>query len=194
MVVPLYAVGFIYIPGNTVLCFLSLCSCIISANNRVHYWSYSLVCTLHYRIIIIMYLKVLNFWNTCQVHSVEIVSNIRPIISINSLVMVLGIRVLYLIIIIKSEVWTICHCLGLSHETMACAVFLCSYDDVMAWKHFPHHPPFVERFHQLSVDTPKTLTLSGALGFPLWSSSRSTWTNSRVVSDMSRDVTYKTSL
>ena len=29
---------------------------------------------------------------------------------------------LYLIIIIKSEVWTITHCLGLGHETMVCAV------------------------------------------------------------------------
>ena len=31
---------------------------------------------------------------------------------------------LCLIIIIKSEVWTIIHCLGLGHETMVCAVFL----------------------------------------------------------------------
>ena len=38
--------------------------------------------------------------------------------------------VLYLIIIIKPEVWIINHCLGLGHETMVCAVcltmFLCS--------------------------------------------------------------------
>ena len=32
--------------------------------------------------------------------------------------------VLYLIIIIKSEVWFINHCLGLGHETMVCAVCL----------------------------------------------------------------------
>ena len=32
--------------------------------------------------------------------------------------------VLYLIIIIKSEVWIINHCLGLGHETMVCAVCL----------------------------------------------------------------------
>ena len=32
--------------------------------------------------------------------------------------------VLYLIIIIESEVWIINHCLGLGHETMACAVYL----------------------------------------------------------------------
>ena len=33
-------------------------------------------------------------------------------------------NVLYLIIIIKPEVWIINHCLGLGHETMVCAVCL----------------------------------------------------------------------
>ena len=41
--------------------------------------------------------------------------------------------VLYLIIIIKPEVWIINHCLGLGHETMVCAVcltmFLCLLSD-----------------------------------------------------------------
>ena len=36
----------------------------------------------------------------------------------------LGEYALCLIIIIKSEVWTIIHCLGLGHETMVCAVCL----------------------------------------------------------------------
>ena len=35
-----------------------------------------------------------------------------------------NIYILCLIIIIKSEVWTITHCLGLGHETMVCAVCL----------------------------------------------------------------------
>ena len=35
--------------------------------------------------------------------------------------------VLDLIIIIKSEVWPISHCLGLGHETMVCAVCLCIF-------------------------------------------------------------------
>ena len=35
-----------------------------------------------------------------------------------SLMMIVRICVLYLITIIKSEVWPICHCLGLGHETM----------------------------------------------------------------------------
>ena len=39
-------------------------------------------------------------------------------------VMIERIYILCLIIIIKSEVWTITHCLGLGHETMVCAVCL----------------------------------------------------------------------
>ena len=41
-----------------------------------------------------------------------------------SFVMIDWIYILCLIIIIKSEVWTITHCLGLGHETIACAVCL----------------------------------------------------------------------
>ena len=40
-----------------------------------------------------------------------------------SLTMIVRVPVLDLIII-KSEVWPICHCLGLGHETMICAVYL----------------------------------------------------------------------
>ena len=36
-------------------------------------------------------------------------------------------RVLSLIIIVKSEVWPICHCLGLGHETIVCAVCLSTF-------------------------------------------------------------------
>ena len=38
--------------------------------------------------------------------------------------MIERIYILCLIIIIKSEVWTITHCLGLGHETMVCTVCL----------------------------------------------------------------------
>ena len=41
-----------------------------------------------------------------------------------SFVMIERIYIHCLIIIIKSEVWTITHCLGLGHETMVCAVCL----------------------------------------------------------------------
>ena len=40
------------------------------------------------------------------------------------LAMIEGIYILCLIIIIKSEVWTITHCLGLGHETMVSAICL----------------------------------------------------------------------
>ena len=41
-----------------------------------------------------------------------------------SLIMIVRICVLYLIIIIRSEIWPICHCLGLSYETMVCVAYL----------------------------------------------------------------------
>ena len=48
------------------------------------------------------------------------------------LVTIVRIHVLYLIAIIKPEVWTICHCLGLGYETVAYAVCLSIY----LWKAF----------------------------------------------------------
>ena len=41
----------------------------------------------------------------------------------------------YLIIIIKLEIWPICHCSGLGHETMSCAV--CLYI-LIRMTYFPH--------------------------------------------------------
>ena len=42
----------------------------------------------------------------------------------NYLMMIVKIRVLYLVTIIKSEVWPIWHCLSVAHETMFCVVYL----------------------------------------------------------------------
>ena len=102
--------------------------------------SYSFVCTLHHRIIIIVqtYLWTLNLWNVCQIYFVECVSKIEHILlvihySIYGAVCFQFTQfprdgweniLLCLIIFIKSEVWTIIHCLGLGHETMVCAVCL----------------------------------------------------------------------
>ena len=47
-----------------------------------------------------------------------------------SLVMIEWIYILCLIIIIKSELWTLTHCLGLGHETMVSAVCL----SIFLWK------------------------------------------------------------
>ena len=102
--------------------------------------SYSFVCTLHHLIIIIVqtYLQTLNLWNVCQIYFVECVSKIEHILvvihySIYGAVCFQFTQfprdgweniLLCLVIIIKSEVWTIIHCLGLGHETMVCAVCL----------------------------------------------------------------------
>ena len=59
------------------------------------------------------------------------------------LIMLLRIRILYLIIIIKSEVWHVCHCLGLGHETkgMRCISFNILMDKYI--KHFRRNCPHV---------------------------------------------------
>ena len=64
--------------------------------------------------------------------------------------------VLHLIVIIKSEIWIINHCLGLGHETMVCAVCLAMFlldrctaeiflhyicDGVVIWTQVPSMPP-----------------------------------------------------
>ena len=41
-----------------------------------------------------------------------------------SLMMIVRIRLLCLNIIMKSEVWPVCHCLGLGHKTLVCAICL----------------------------------------------------------------------
>ena len=63
----------------------------------------------------------------CQIQHLCVNFELRPGAGIDlpiCLVMILRIGVLYFIIIIKLEVWPICHCLGLGHERMVCAVCL----------------------------------------------------------------------
>ena len=102
------------------------------------YRSRSFVCTLPHFIIIIVqtYLRTLDLWNACQIYFVECVSKIKH----NFCYLLYNIwgcmfpvypfplwRLRWYtlcLIIIKSEVWTIIHCLGLGHETMVCAVCL----------------------------------------------------------------------
>ena len=59
-----------------------------------------------------------------------------------SLVMIDRMYILCLIIIIKSEVWTITHCLGLGHQTTVCAVCLSAFLFLFL------------RCNQLCIDTP----------------------------------------
>ena len=65
---------------------------------------------------------------TRRVFAVYVYHHTSPSTSI-PFVMIERIYILCLIIIIKSEVWTFTYCLGLSHETMVCAVCL----SVLLW-------------------------------------------------------------
>ena len=100
--------------------------------------SYSFVCTVHHLIIIIVqtYLKTLNLPVRNILSSVWVRLSIFSQLSIIqyvglcifslpiSFVVIERIYILCIIIIIKSEVWTITHCLGLGHETIVCTVCL----------------------------------------------------------------------
>ena len=103
--------------------------------------SYSFVCTVHHPIIIIVqtYLKALS---VCQIYFVECVSKKKHILSVIQYTICGAVWFQFthfscddwdkiytkcLIIIIKSEVWTITHCLGLGHEKMVSAVCLSTF-------------------------------------------------------------------
>ena len=116
---------------------LILCSLMMCVNNRVHYGPMVVfVCLLitlpHYHSYADLS-EVIDFL-TCLsgIFCHDCVSKIKSVLSIILysymglcifslsifLMMIAKIRVLYLITIIKSEVWPICHCLGLGHKTM----------------------------------------------------------------------------
>ena len=90
-------------------------------------------------------------WNVCQIYFVECVSKIEHILSVIHYSIYGAVCfqftqfphddweniLLCLIIIIKSEVWTIIHCLGLGHETMVCAV--CLFIFLLEWQVFLWH-------------------------------------------------------
>ena len=87
------------------------------ANFIWRHWTYKMpvrynLCCLWVRLSIFSQLSIIQYVGLC-VFSLPI-----------SFVMIHRIYILCLIIIIKSEVWTITHCLGLGHETMVCAVCL----------------------------------------------------------------------
>ena len=99
--------------------------------------SHSFLWTLHHLIIINLqtYLKTLNLKNACQIYFVECVIRLSILFQF-SLYNIWGCvfsvypfplwwlreYILCLIIINKSGVWLIIHCLGLSHETIVCVV------------------------------------------------------------------------
>ena len=120
-----------------------LCSLMICTNNRVHcglmvVYGHLHITLLHYRRYADLpeCIELLK-WSSNS-FCLECVSEIRSILSIifmqymglcvfslpMSLMVIVRIPVFDLIIIIKSEVWSICHCLGSVHETIVCALCL----------------------------------------------------------------------
>ena len=183
MVVPSYDVGFIYILGKLVLCFLSLCSLVICTNNRVRYGPMVVVISLH--------ITLPHYHHYADVsESIELLKYlyILPRVYLNlsqfSQSTLLWWLWEYVYFILLSSSNRKYEPFRIKKQWFALYVFLCSYNDTMTWEHFRHHPPFVERIRQLSVDTHNAPTVSGALGLPLLSSSRSTWTSSRLAGDM----------
>ena len=69
-----------------------------------------------------------------------------------SFVMIERIYILCLIIIMKSEVWTITHCLGLGHETMVCAVCLSIFFWTNAWPVIMWHIYYGPHLYGCSLD------------------------------------------
>ena len=143
VVVPSNAVSVIYISRKLGFVPLLLCSLMMCANNRVHFGPMVVfVClhiTLHLTIMIMQtHLKVLNFWMTCQAHSVECVSKMRSILPIifheiyeavgiqlaHPRMLIARIYVLYIFAINNTEIGTVCHFHGLCHETKLCVVCL----------------------------------------------------------------------
>ena len=117
--------------------------------------SYSFVCTVHHLIIIIVQTYLISQISLRYIYVVEYVSKIKHIFFPVSIIQYVGlyifsllisrvmierIYILCLIIIIKSEVWIITHCLGLGHETLGYRVyvFLYSLTCRLSWTFFFH--------------------------------------------------------
>ena len=60
--------------------------------------------------------------------------------------------------------------------------FLTSHDDVMKWKHFPRHWPFVQGIHRSPVNSPHKSQWRGAL-ICIWIND---WVNNRAAVDLRR--------
>ena len=140
VVVPAYCVDFTYIPGKLRFAFFNFCTALWRVP-IVEYimarWLDSFVCTLHYLIIIIMH-TIWRYW-TSKIFVRYILSSVCLRLSELSFMQYMGLcvfsspfslmmivrkYVLHLITITNSELWPICHCLWLGHDTMVCAEWL----------------------------------------------------------------------
>ena len=127
---------------NREFVFVSIVQIMMSANSQIHLAcrSYSFVCTItpsHYHHCANFILRhctskmpvrynLSSVWEILSKFSqLSIIQYVGLcVFSLPVSVMVERIYMRCLSIIIKSEVWTITHCLGLGHETMVCAVCL----------------------------------------------------------------------
>ena len=172
-----YVTYCIYVPGKPGICFLYNCAVYEECKYSDTFWladrtllflqytiSLSSLCKLIWRHWIykmpVRYI-LSNVWVRLSIFSpLSIIQYVGlyvfslPI----SLVVIERIYILCLIVIIKSEVWTITHCLGLGHETMVSAVCLsvflrnilqrCSCIDTH--RHFARWYDFVHHFKYLN--------------------------------------------
>ena len=148
MCVTSYSVTYcIYAPGNREFIFIIIVQFMVSANSRIRFaLQLVLVClyrtTSHYNHCAklsedIEHIKCLSLyilssvWVRLSIFSqLSIIQSTIQYVELcvfslpTPLVIIEIIHIFCLIIIIKSKVWTITHCLGLGHETMVCAVCL----------------------------------------------------------------------
>ena len=140
----------IYIRGKTGLFFISIVQFMISANSRIRFGLQIVFVCLYitpshyhhcanciwrhrtYKMPVRYNLSSVWVWLSMfsQLSIIQYVGLCVFSLPI-SFVMIERIYILCLIIIIKSEVWTITHCLGLGHETMVCVVCL----SVFSWNY-----------------------------------------------------------
>ena len=62
----------------------------------------------------------------------------------------------------------------------------CWHDDVIKWKHFPHHWPFVRGIHRSPVNSPQKGQWRGALMYSLICVWINGWVNNREADDLGR--------
>ena len=119
-------------PGTAEFCFFYYCAVLWCAQ-IIEYimarWLYSFVGKLHTPSLSSLYGC---SWKYCTSKMLvrHILSRLKQFYqsSFMQYLVIVRISVLYFIIIVKSEVWPICHCLGLCHKAMVCAVFQYSGD------------------------------------------------------------------
>ena len=140
----------IYVPGKPGICFHYYCAVYDECKYSDTFWladptrlfvqytiSLSSLCKLiwrHWTYKMPVRYILLNVWVRLSIFSPLSIKQYVGLYVFSlpiSLVRIERIYILCLIIIIKSEVWTITHCLGLGHETMVSAVCL----SILLWSH-----------------------------------------------------------